>query len=514
MGRSSGRSGVHRAVTSVARRPRAVRIASVWLLSTVAATAMLAWPGATVVQAASATTDFTSPGAYEFSVPLGVTSVTVVAVGAAGGNCGYGGGQGAAVTAIVAVSSGEALSVGVGASGGPCRQPDAGLGGIGGGGNGGVGHNRDGGAGGGGASLVSLASPLGGSSGLLVVAGGGGGGAGESAFPASGGSAGSPGAGQPNGGGGPGTSTGGGAGGQPDGGSGSLGLGGTGGDCGFDFTSSGGGGGGGYYGGGGGGGCGGSGGGGGSSFVTPGGTVVLSPTPTTATAAVSITYAAPTADESSKALSFASQAPGTASPEQVLTVTNRGSAPLVVSGVLLGGSDPDDFLIGNRCQQPVAVGSNCQVGVRFNPQTSGARSGSLTVLSNAPGAPKKVALSGTGAGVSASSPHSPGKVALIRCKAIHLRPNDREHRGAPRTTCARKVVSGKLEFAGAGSSTRATIVRGRKVFAAGVSVAQAKGELLLVLSDRRPLKHGTYTLILRHRRHRRWVSKRISIVLH
>jgi hypothetical protein len=69
---------------------------------------------------------------------------------------------------------------------------------------------------------------------------------------------------------------------------------------------------------------------------------------------------------------------------------------LIVSGVLLGGYKPDDYLIGNRCQRPVAVGASCQIGVRFAPQTKGKSSATLTLLTNAHTPPLPVALSGTG----------------------------------------------------------------------------------------------------------------------
>jgi hypothetical protein len=55
---------------------------------------------------------------------------------------------------------------------------------------------------------------------------------------------------------------------------------------------------------------------------------------------VTITYAAPTADVSPGSLGFGTEPQGVASVEQDLTVTNNGSAPLVVSGVLISGTNP------------------------------------------------------------------------------------------------------------------------------------------------------------------------------
>ena len=249
--------------------------------------------GAGAPGAWGAATTFTAQGAHAFIVPVGVTSIYVKAIGAHGGNCfndnsGDNGGRGASVTAIVPVTPGEPLFVGVGGPGGGtglCVGP-AGGGGVGGGSGG-----TDGG-GGGGASLVGPGVGTPNFGGLLVVAGGGGGGA----YRRAGGDAGAPGADgdTPSSGGGAGTQVSGGAGGA------AAGLGNIPGTAGAVLTGGGGGngaggGGGGYYGGGGGGG--GSsysgGGGGGSSFVTPAATAVIPPAPDTLPASVTIISPAP-----------------------------------------------------------------------------------------------------------------------------------------------------------------------------------------------------------------------------
>jgi hypothetical protein len=502
------------------------------MLCLAGAVVALGWATAGAAHAAATrTVAFTSPGQHTFTVPAGVNNVTVIAIGGRGGAClatnAPGGGKGAALTATVAVSAGEQLSIGVAGPGGdtcPNGSLNGGPGGAAGIGGGGAGGGATGdrpvpGGGGGGASLVGTSA---GFPGPLVVAGGGGG----ATVDAPGGDAGSPGgqgvtcnAGEPEcGQGGAGTLTSGGAGGfDPQrsdlghGGAGGFGVGGDGAGCGCH--SGGGGGGGGYYGGGGGLASGAGGGGGGSSFVVPGGKTLLGPTPTSSAPAVSITYPAPTAVLSTDALTFTGQPPGTASPEQILTVSNKGSAPLIVSGVQGGGAQPDDFLINDRCQQPVAVGSSCQVGVRFDPQASGARSATLTLLTNASHGPKPVALAGTGTGVSGPARPPTGTVAMISCDPVRVGTTRGEPLRRPMASCARTEVSGKVMFSGAGP-TRATIARGHVAFAVGVSTPAARGGSLLVLKGRRPLKRGTYTLILRHRLDRRSVSQQmISIVL-
>ena len=267
--------------------------------------------GMTAQDASATTQTFTEPGTYElFVVPAGITSIYVKAVGAAGSGCyqSYGG-SGAAVTAVVPVSPGEQLSVGVGGVGtsglesGLCAD-GGGPGGFGGGAHGGTGqvgtNQADGGGGGGGASVVgpgsALAPPT--FATLLVVAGGGGGGT----YRTNGGNAGEAGQSAFSGAGGGGTTSAGGAGGAAEslssmaGAAGTMLAGGAGGNGPNEpSTWGGGGGGGGYYGGGGGGGSvhGAGSGGGGSSYVIPSATNQIPPAPSSSPAAVTIIYPAP-----------------------------------------------------------------------------------------------------------------------------------------------------------------------------------------------------------------------------
>jgi hypothetical protein len=459
--------------------------------SLVAVVGFVVWWGVGVTAASAATTEtatFTVPGSYVFNVPTGVTSITVTATGGAGGSVGVlAGGRGAAVTATVPVVSDEQLLVGVGGS----VAGGSSTGGIGGGGSSDA-NTLFPGAGGGGASSVGASSfPA---SGLLVVAAGGGGAAGATA----GGDAGSPGGGA--GGGGAGTSSGGGAGGSESGASpgapGSFGFGGHGGTPGGE---TGGGGGGGYYGGGGGDGLGG-GGGGGSSFVAQAATDVTGPTPTAASPSVSITYLAPTASESSSTLSFGTEPQGVAGPVQVLAVTNNGAAPLVVSDVLLSGTDAADYLIDDNCQEPVAPGASCQIGVRFAPQATGPSSATLTLQTNSVTAPGPVALSGIG-GLLPQGPAGPtgpaganGQVELVTCRAVTKTVTRKIHGERKRVkvtqnVCTTKLVSRPVKFTTGGAPSRAVLTR------AGVRVHGVMVGAKLLFAEPIKLASGRYTLV-------------------
>jgi hypothetical protein len=394
-------------------------------LLAVALCALLIGP-ATALATVTATTSYTAPGVYSFSVPAGVTSISVTAIGAVGGASCYtsAGGEGASVSATISVVPGELLQVGVGGPGGApnCSNyvgPGVNMaGGIGGGGEGGAGVSDElfSGGGGGGASALARSAPSPGfqAESQLIVAGGGGGGGGTGIGGGNAGSTGSPGDFEPGMGGGGGagaTQTSGGFpgasgrncinGGNPEFGTfGFAGLGGRGGNFNEEPSGAGagGGGGGGYYGGGGGGGgCSGGGGGGGSSFVIHTATVTEAAKPTTQPSGLTITYAAPTAETSTSSLAFTGTQPqGVASATQTLTVHNGGAAPLIVSGYTLGGTDPADYLIDDGCQAPVAAGSSCPIVARFDPEAQGPSTATLTLQTNASSAPVPVELSGTG----------------------------------------------------------------------------------------------------------------------
>jgi hypothetical protein len=244
--------------------------------------ATLLFSALAVAPAQAMTTEFTFTGGEQtFTVPAGVTSLEIVAIGGYGGDTplvagAAHGGNPAEVTGIVNVTPGQPLYVVVGGNG-KDADVSSGAGGFNGGGSGG------GGSGGGGASDVRtlpLASELEPTDSRLIVAAGGGGagGVGEGS-PGDGGDAEAAGESSEGGweGGGAGTQTKGGPGGSGclagyNGEGGVLGSGGAGGNGGGGPP--GGGGGGGLYGGGGGGGActtNGGGGGGGSNRIPAGG---------------------------------------------------------------------------------------------------------------------------------------------------------------------------------------------------------------------------------------------------
>ena len=557
--------------------------ASVAAIALASAGILGATPGVAQASCKTGSAGFLFAGEEQcYQVPAGVSSLEVVAVGGAGGAGqaesarGGEGSDGAQASATIAVTPGETLYVEVGGRG--AGSPSSGPAGSGGWNGGAAGGQYSflpywGGGGGGGASDVRRTSCAGSCPGsgatlgsrLVVAAGGGGGG---SAFQTNaGGEAGGSGLGNVAGGTaghageGGGNDGGGGAGGTLSGG----GIGGTAGalDCitassgspgtsgsgspGGEGVAGGGGGGGGYYGGGGGGGgsCAGGGGGGGGSSFGPAGTTFAQAV--TNIASVSVTpIIAPSAQPSTTNLSFATQPESSVSDPQVLTITNKAEAtrPLEVSGLVFGGADPGDFLIGSSsCGGAIAPGQSCQATVRFVPQATGPRSAQLEVLSNDPASPTIIEVSGTGAPGDESGPVGPagaagaagregptgkgmtgkegpvgregsaGKAQLVTCLTVTKKVSAGAGVRYQHTRkCTAVPVTGAVSISGNGIAARVTLERGGTIYATGTGVVEG-GRTRLLLLDRRTLDPGLYNLVLRRREGGRWVTRRSTLTI-
>lgn len=100
-------------------------------------------------------------------------------------------------------------------------------------------------------------------------------------------------------------------------------------------------------------------------------------------------------------LDFGSEAYGTPSSSQTVTVTNTGGIGLAISSITITG----DFTETDNCQAKlVNAGMSCTIDVTFTPSQQGARTGQMTVNANIAAAKLTVALSGTGG--------APGAVSL------------------------------------------------------------------------------------------------------
>lgn len=111
--------------------------------------------------------------------------------------------------------------------------------------------------------------------------------------------------------------------------------------------------------------------------------------------------AAPGIVFSPASLAFSGENVGGTTAPQPTTVTNDGSAPLIISSVSITGANQGDFSETNTCValSPLAPSANCTISVTFKPAATGPRAADVSVADNASGSPQTVPLTGTGTAV-------------------------------------------------------------------------------------------------------------------
>jgi hypothetical protein len=245
---------------------------------------------------------------------------------------------------------------------------------------------------------------------------------------------------------------------------------------------------------------------------------------------VSVLLNAASADPSPTSLSFGSAGSpvpqGTVSPPQSVTVTNNGSAPLVVLGFATSGTNPDDFFTStDSCGGQIAPGSSCTVKVRFAPQAQGSRSATLSILSNAPtsttvalsgtagplpqgpaGATGATGVTGASGATGATGPRGKsGQIELVTCKVVTVKVKGKK---VKRNKCTTKLVSGTVKFTTSSVVRRASLTRDGVLYATGVVTKNG-----LNLHALRRVRAGRYTLTLRYRQGHRQVTTRSQITI-
>src|SRR6204780_2977656 len=100
---------------------------------------------------------------------------------------------------------------------------------------------------------------------------------------------------------------------------------------------------------------------------------------------------------SAASLTFGAQPAGTASAAQNVTLSNSGTTSLGISGIILNGTNPTDFIETNNCPQSLGVSASSVITVKFVPSATGSssRTASISISDNAPQSPQTVALAGS-----------------------------------------------------------------------------------------------------------------------
>jgi hypothetical protein len=95
-------------------------------------------------------------------------------------------------------------------------------------------------------------------------------------------------------------------------------------------------------------------------------------------------------------LNFGTQPVGTRSLAKKITLTNKGSVTVNISGIAITGVDAGDFAETNNCGKSVAAGASCFIKVTFKPLVKGKRTADVSVYDDGGGSPQEVGLTGTG----------------------------------------------------------------------------------------------------------------------
>jgi len=112
--------------------------------------------------------------------------------------------------------------------------------------------------------------------------------------------------------------------------------------------------------------------------------------------ALSGTGLGPVASLSAQSLSFGSEAEGSATASQTVTLTNTGGQALSITSITVTGPNASSFTFGNSCGTSLAVGANCSIHGHFAPTVGGPLTAAITIVDNAANSPQSIALSGTG----------------------------------------------------------------------------------------------------------------------
>jgi subtilase family protein/HYDIN/CFA65/VesB family protein len=102
-------------------------------------------------------------------------------------------------------------------------------------------------------------------------------------------------------------------------------------------------------------------------------------------------------------LNFGTQTISTTTPPQFAFVTNIGTGDLAIASITTSG----DFTGVNNCGTTLGIGATCAIAVSFTPTVAGSRTGTLSIVDDASGAPHLVSLAGSGQAAPTSTTGTP-----------------------------------------------------------------------------------------------------------
>ncbi|WP_263356052.1 choice-of-anchor D domain-containing protein [Acidicapsa ligni] len=95
-------------------------------------------------------------------------------------------------------------------------------------------------------------------------------------------------------------------------------------------------------------------------------------------------------------IAFPSTIIGVTTDAQIVILKNTSSAAVTISSIVLGGTNPADFVELSSCGTSLAASATCNIYIAFKPVAAAAYSATVSVTDNATGSPQKITLTGTG----------------------------------------------------------------------------------------------------------------------
>jgi hypothetical protein len=126
------------------------------------------------------------------------------------------------------------------------------------------------------------------------------------------------------------------------------------------------------------------------------GSITVTDNATTSPQTVSLTGIGTYFSLSPTILSFGTVTVGTSSSPQAITLTNKDSVAVGISGVSFTGVAKGDYSQTNTCGSSVAAGASCAINVTFKPTATGTRTAKVSIADFGGGSPQTVQLTGTG----------------------------------------------------------------------------------------------------------------------
>ena len=207
--------------------------------------------------------------------------------------------------------------------------------------------------------------------------------------------------------------------------------------------------------------------------------------------------------------SFDDQAVNESSGQSVITLTNIGAQDLEITNASLQGVDPTDFaIVTNACTgRRLAFEQTCQIAAAFTPTTTGARTATIALTDNEQ-TPTEIALTGVGvAAGSIASASGQGTGATGAGRGTAATVARRSTQGTALVVC-HVVITHRLPLQRCTTKHTATPVTGvptgavaavlwrhGRLYASGW-VVRPTGEPVLLLTRRRQIGAGAYTLVL------------------